>query len=82
MSLEGVNGKWALSASTWILEQGMACLISSDSHSTTWRPPTLRGAYRLLSEMFDAETAHRLCASNPAAIAEGGSVQMPGFPSR
>lgn len=79
MSIEGVNGKKALAASTWILEQGMAGLISSDSHSSTWRPPTLRGAYRRLIEMFDVATAHRLCASNPAAIAEGRPTEMPGF---
>jgi protein-tyrosine phosphatase len=78
MSLEGDNGRRALSASTWILEQGMAGLLSSDSHSPTWRPPTLRGAYRRLIDMFDIETAHRLCATNPAAIANGAPVQMPG----
>jgi len=71
MSIEGINGKKALVAGTWILEQGMAGLVSSDSHSPSWRPPTLRGAYRRLIEMFDIQTAHRLCASNPAAIAEG-----------
>jgi protein-tyrosine phosphatase len=80
MSIEGENGKRAYSASTWILEQGMAGLVSSDSHSPTWRPPTLRGAYRRLIEICDAETAYRLCALNPAAIAEGRPTHMPGFP--
>ncbi len=80
MSIEGVNGKKAFSACTWILEQGMAGLVSSDSHSPTWRPPTLRGAYRKLIEMYDIETAYRLCASNPAAIAEGRPVENPGVP--
>lgn len=79
MSIEGENGRRALSAATWILEQGMAGLVSSDSHSPTWRPPTLRGAYRRLIEMFGVETAYRLCASNPAAIAEGRPVEIPGL---
>jgi protein-tyrosine phosphatase len=80
MSIEGENGKWALSAATWILEQGMAGIVSSDSHSSTWRPPTLRGAYRRLIGMFDQETAYRLCAANPAAIAEGRAVNLPPAP--
>jgi len=79
MSIEGVNGRKALAASTWILEHGMAGLVSSDSHSSSWRPPTLRGAYRRLIEMFDVQTAHRLCASTPAAIAEGRPTEMHGF---
>jgi protein-tyrosine phosphatase len=79
MSIEGENGRRAFSACTWILEQGMAGLVSSDSHSPTWRPPTLRGAYRRLIEICDAETAYLLCASNPAAIAEGRPAQMSGF---
>ena len=71
MSIEGINGSRPLSAATWILEQGLAGLVSSDSHSPTWRPPTLRGAYRLLIGRFGQETAYRLCAANPAAIAAG-----------
>lgn len=71
MSIEGVNGRRALDAATWILEQGLAGLVSSDSHSPSWRPPTLRGAYRRLEEMYGHETAYRLCAANPGAIAEG-----------
>lgn len=78
MSIEGENGRRALSASTWILERGMAGLVSSDSHSPTWRPPTLRGVYRRLVALFGVETAHRLCASNPAAIADGRPVETPG----
>lgn len=79
MSIEGENGSRALSAATWILEQGMAGVVSSDSHSPTWRPPTLRGAYRRLIAMFGVETAYRLCAANPAAIAEGRPVHLPGY---
>jgi protein-tyrosine phosphatase len=78
MSIEGENGRRALSAATWILEQGLAGLVSSDSHSSSWRPPTLRGAYRRLLEMSDPETAFRLCAATPAAIAEGRPVDLPG----
>ena len=82
MSIEGENGKRALSAATWILEEGIAGLVSSDSHSPTWRPPTLRGSYRLLVERFGQETAYRLCATHPAAVAEGRYITIPGFTSR
>ena len=81
MSIEGENGSRALSAAAWILEQGIAGIVSSDSHSSTWRPPTLRGVYRRLIEMFGGETAYLLCASNPAAIAEGRDVEIPGYPT-
>lgn len=74
MSIEGVNGRRAFDASAYILEQGMAGLVSSDSHSPTWRPPTLRIAYHRLIEMTDQPTAYRLCAATPAAIAEGRPV--------
>ena len=81
MSIEGENGRRAHSAAGWMLEQGMAGIVSSDSHSPTWRPPTLRSAYRRLIEMCGAETAYRLCAANPAAIAEGRAVEMPAWPA-
>lgn len=77
MSIEGENGRRAQAAAQWMLEEGLGWLVSSDSHSSTWRPPTLRGAYHLLKRRYGFEIATRLCATHPAAVAEG--LPLPAF---
>ena len=70
MSIEGFNGDRARSAARWIIDNGLATVIASDSHSpTAWRPPTMRGAYHVVRTDYNERLARRLCIENPRAIA-------------
>ncbi len=70
MSVEGVNGERAEATARWILENGLATVIASDSHSPTrWRPPTMRGAYHVARRDYGLALARSLCIDNPRAIA-------------
>ena len=70
MSVEGVNGDRAQNTARWILENGVATVIASDSHSPTrWRPPTMRGAYHVIRRDYGVTLARSLCIANPRAIA-------------
>lgn len=71
MSLTGENGQRTQAAAFWMLDRDLATVVASDSHSATWRPPTLRGAYHVLSERYSPTLAQRLCIENPRAIAGG-----------
>lgn len=74
MSLTGENGSRAQAAAHSLLDLKLATAIASDSHSPTWRPPTLRPAYHALVARHGEETARTLCASNPRRIALGQSL--------
>ena len=70
MSVEGKNGERAERTARWILDNDLATVIASDTHSpTNWRPPTLRGAYHILRREYGEPLARRLCITNPRAIA-------------
>lgn len=74
MSVTGHNGPRALFAANWILDNGLATVVSSDCHSATWRPPTLRAAFHAVRERLGAETAQRLCSDAPRAIVTGSAL--------
>lgn len=70
MSVEGRNGDRAHRAARWILDNNLATVIASDTHSpTAWRPPTMRGAYHVIRSEYNERLARRLCIGNPRAIA-------------
>lgn len=75
MSVSGVNGPAALNASHWILDRGLAALISSDCHGSSWRPPTMRSAFHAVRRRYGIELARRLCSENPRAIILGEAVK-------
>ena len=77
MSIVGDNGRRALSAAHSIIERGWATVIASDSHSPTWRPPTMRGAYFEIAAKYGEETARKLCIENPAALLRGDNPENP-----
>lgn len=71
MSVEGKNGARALQTSQWIIENDLATVIASDTHSpTAWRPPTMRGAYHAVRQRYGLPLAQKLCIVNPRTIAE------------
>lgn len=71
MSLTGENGQRPLKTAHWLLDHALVTAVASDSHSATWRPPTMRSAYHALVVLYGAEMAWRLCAANPRCIATG-----------
>ena len=77
MSIVGDNGRRALSAAQAIIERGWATIIASDSHSPTWRPPTMRGAYFATMEKYGEAAARKLCVENPAALLRGDNPENP-----
>ncbi|HZP81732.1 MAG TPA: CpsB/CapC family capsule biosynthesis tyrosine phosphatase [Chthonomonadaceae bacterium] len=75
MSIVGENGAKAQATAHWILDRNLAGVVASDSHSPTWRPPTLRAAYHYLHARYGPERAARLCIANPRAVATGQEIQ-------
>jgi protein-tyrosine phosphatase len=71
MSLTGENGQRPLQTAHWLLDNDLIEVVASDSHSPTWRPPTMRGAYHTLVARHGEEIARRLCIVNPHRIAGG-----------
>ena len=70
MSVEGKNGERAERAARWILDNDLATVIASDSHSPTrWRPTSMRGAYHIVRREYGEPLARRLCIENPRALA-------------
>ena len=77
MSIVGDNGRRASSAARTIIEKGWATVIASDSHSPTWRPPTMRSAYFELAAQYGEPLARQLCVTNPAALLRGDEPENP-----
>lgn len=69
MSVTGENGARARAASDWILDRDLAAVVASDTHSPSWRPPTLRRAFHTLTADRSPDLAARLCIHNPRRIA-------------
>lgn len=78
MSVTGDNGRRALSAALWILEEGLAGMIASDSHSPAWRPPNMRSAYHALRERYGVSAARLLCVETPRALVLAGRAHKSG----
>jgi protein-tyrosine phosphatase len=76
MSITGENGPQAKIAADWILEQGGAAIIASDTHSPTWRPPNLRDAYHIVRRRYGNSAGRRICIDNPRAVASGNPIAV------
>ena len=74
MSVSGDNGPVAEAAAHWIIEKTSRCIVASDTHSATWRPPLLTRAFAAVTARHGAETANRLFVANPGAIVRGDNV--------
>lgn len=73
-SLTGSMGKVCQEFCHWMLRQGTVHFVSTDAHGVKSRRPLLRKAYDIVASLTDAQTAHALCVTNPAAVAAGGDV--------
>jgi protein-tyrosine phosphatase len=71
MSLTGENGQRALKAAHWLLDHDLITAVASDSHSPTWRPPTMRAAFHALVARYGEPVARQICIDYPTHIASG-----------
>lgn len=70
MSITGDLGKPAQDASYWLLENGLAHFVSSDSHDTTRRLPGMAKAMQEVRTVWGDEMAQELFVDNPRAVLE------------
>ena len=70
-SLAGRFGKLAERMARKLLDEQWVHFIATDAHNITSRPPLMREAYDFLDSHHGAETAQRLCVTNPRAVFDG-----------
>lgn len=70
-SLTGRFGKRAREMGLQLLQQGRVHFLATDAHDLRSRPPVMSEARNLIAEKFGADTAERLCVTNPLAAFEG-----------
>jgi protein-tyrosine phosphatase len=77
-SLYGRFGNSAEAFSNELLRRNWIHIIATDAHNPEWRPPHMKKAYEYIASHAGAETARRLCVTNPQACFEG--VKLPPQP--
>lgn len=77
MSLTGGFGDDAQEFCVFLLEHNLAHVIATDAHSVAHRPPRLKEAVELATEIIGRERAESLVSSTPAAIIEGKPIGLP-----
>lgn len=73
-SLTGRFGKRAQEMGLQLIQQGRVHFLATDAHDLKSRPPVLSEARKIVAEKFGAETAERLCVTNPLAAFEGQPI--------
>jgi protein-tyrosine phosphatase len=71
-ALAGAHGKPLHDAAWDLVRSGLVHCVSSDAHSTEWRPPLLRAADEALAARLGPDAAVHLLRQAPAAILDGG----------
>ncbi|WP_446743042.1 tyrosine-protein phosphatase [Silvibacterium acidisoli] len=67
-SLTGRFGKTAQAMAMQFLERDWVNFLATDAHNVASRPPKMSEGYQVVAKRFGAETAERLCVSNPKAV--------------
>jgi protein-tyrosine phosphatase len=67
-SLTGRFGRLARSFSHKLLQQNKVHFLATDAHNLDSRPPRLKETFELVARSYGAQTAERLCITNPLAV--------------
>lgn len=70
-SLTGRFGKRAREMGMQLIGQGIVHFLATDAHDLKSRPPVMSEARQIVEARFGADTAERLCVTNPLAAFEG-----------
>jgi len=71
MSITGDFGTRAKKTSKEILKSGLAHIIATDAHSSTWRPPILSKGVRAAKEIIGEDNAIKMVTETPGLIIQG-----------
>ncbi|MFZ0661368.1 MAG: CpsB/CapC family capsule biosynthesis tyrosine phosphatase [Acidobacteriaceae bacterium] len=78
-SLTGRFGRVAMTFAQKLLQQNKVHFLATDAHNLQSRPPRMKEAFDLVAKQYGAETAERLCITNPRAAFFG--EQLPPQPA-
>lgn len=70
-SLTGRFGRGVMSFSQRLLDENKIHFVATDAHDLESRPPRMKEAYEFVANRYGAETAERLCVTNPRAAYYG-----------
>jgi len=73
-SLTGRFGKRAQEMGFQLIQQGRVHFLATDAHDLKSRPPIMSEARKVVADKFGADTAERLCVTNPLAAFEGKPI--------
>ena len=70
-SITGGFGSAPKKCVLWMLKNNLVHVVASDAHSPANRPPILSQAVKIVSDILDEETAHKMVSEYPKMILEG-----------
>lgn len=74
-SLLGQFGPASQQAAWYFLQSSVAGMVATDAHDTKHRCPSMKAAFKLLSQKLGQDTAGWLCIENPKRVVEGKQIE-------
>lgn len=78
-SLTGRFGRLAMSLAHKLIAENKVHFLATDAHNLESRPPRMKEAFEMVKKQYGAETAERLCISNPRTVFFG--EELPPLPA-
>jgi protein-tyrosine phosphatase len=74
-SLLGQFGPAAQQAAGYFLESGFTGIVATDAHDTKHRCPSMKAAFKWITQKLGQDAARRLCIENPKRVIEGKHIE-------